>query len=115
MRKITQAVLVLFAFCLPLQAAHAETNLRIAFTEGDIPLTTGNPDQGQGGMQMVGFNLYDALVNWDLSRGDRVAPLRPGLATEWSFDPAEPTRWTFKLRQGVKFHDGSTFNADAVI
>lgn len=98
-----------------LAPAHAQKTLRIGFTESDIPLTTGNPDQGQGGMQMVGFNLYDALVNWDLSQPNRVAPLRPGLARSWSFDAAEPTKWTFKLRPGVRFHDGSPFDADAVV
>lgn len=102
------------ALAIPV-VAHAQKTLRVAFTESDIPITTGNPDQGQAGMQMVGFNLYDALVNWDLSRGDRVAPLKPGLATAWSFDPADPLKWTFKLRQDVKFHDGSTFDADAVV
>ena len=39
----------------------------------------------------------------------------PGLATSWTVDPADPKRWIIKLRQGVSFHDGSPFNADAVI
>ncbi len=40
---------------------------------------------------------------------------RPGLATEWKVDEKDRTKWLFKLRKGVKFHDGSDFNADAVI
>ena len=39
----------------------------------------------------------------------------PGLATSWKVDDNDKTRWTFVLRQGVKFHDGSDFKADAVV
>ena len=39
----------------------------------------------------------------------------PGLATEWAVDDTDKTKWTFKLRPGVTFHDGSPFNADAVV
>jgi peptide/nickel transport system substrate-binding protein len=39
--------------------------------------------------------------------------LQPGLATEWS--PIDDLTWEFKLRQGVKYHDGSEFNADDVV
>src|SRR5216684_7281692 len=39
----------------------------------------------------------------------------PGLATEWAVDDADKKKWTFKLRPGVTFHDGSPFNADAVV
>ncbi len=37
------------------------------------------------------------------------------MATEWAVDATDKTKWTFKLRPGVKFHDGSAFNADAVV
>ncbi len=39
----------------------------------------------------------------------------PALATEWAVDASDRTKWTFRLRPGVKFHDGSPFNADAVV
>jgi len=89
--------------------------LTVAMTASDIPATGGNTDQGFEGYRFVGYNLYDALVNWDMSRSDRPSDIRPGLAISWSQDPKQSTRWIFKLRQGVKWHDGSTFSADDVV
>src|SRR6202790_5280038 len=89
--------------------------LRVEMTAADIPLTTGQASQGGEGVRFMGVTAYDALVNWDLSRSDVAATLRPGLALSWSVDPARKTAWTFRLREGVKFHDGSSFTADAVV
>lgn len=96
-------------------AARAESVVRVAMTAGDIPLTIGQPDQGAEGYRFVGYNLYDALVNWDMSQGDVPAAIRPGLATSWRIDPENNRRWLFELRQGVTFHDGCAFNADNVV
>ena len=112
---LTSALAALAAGSLTTHGARAESVLRVAMTVSDVPLTTGNPDQGAEGMLMVGYNLYDALINWDLSRADVVAPLTPGLATAWQVDPQDSKAWRFSLRPGVKFHDGAAFDADAVI
>lgn len=109
------ALLVTGALAFSTISARAESVLRIAMTAGDIPDWTGEPDQGFEGYRFVAFNLYDGLVNWDLSHSDREAVLRDGLATKWNPDPADPKRWIFELRRGVTFHDGCAWNADEAI
>src|SRR6202030_2630691 len=108
-------VAMVLAVVVPSHSVHAESVLRVAMTLADIPLTTGQASQGGEGQRFIGVTLYDALVNWDLSKRDEPARLIAGLATSWSVDEATNTVWTFKLRPNVKFHDGSTFNADAVL
>ena len=97
------------------QLASAETVLRIGMTAADIPRTLGQPDQGFEGNRFTGLTMYDALTMWDLSSADKPSVMIPGLATEWKVDEADKKKWTFKLRPGVTFHDGSPFNADAVV
>jgi ABC-type transport system substrate-binding protein len=59
--------------------------------------------------------MYDGLTQWDLSKADKASELIPDLAVSWQVDAKDKTKWVFKLRPGVKFHDGSAFNADAVV
>lgn len=96
-------------------SVRAQGTLRLAMSLADVPQTTGQPDQGAAGWRFTGVTLYDALVNWDISSSDRASTLTPGLATEWNRDPKDLKKWIFKLRRGVTFHDGSTFNADSVV
>jgi ABC-type transport system substrate-binding protein len=111
----TSLVLAISATVGAAPAALAQGTLRIGMTASDIPLTTGQADNGGEGMRFTGYTIYDGLINWDLSSATNPSDLAPGLATSWSADPADKTKWTFKLREGVKFHDGSEFNADAVV
>ena len=92
-----------------------EKTLRIAMTAADIPRTLGQPDQGFEGNRFTGIPMYDALTHWDLSKAEAPSVLIPGLALSWAADAKDKTKWVFKLRPGVKFHDGSAFTADAVV
>jgi ABC-type transport system substrate-binding protein len=89
--------------------------LRIAMTAADVPTTTGMPNNGFEGMRFLGYPVFESLLGWDLANNDRLAGLRPALAERWEQDAADPRKWRFHLRQGVQFHDGTPFNADAVI
>ena len=96
--------------------AQGQKVLRIAMTAADLPSTHGIPNNGFEGYRFLGYPPYDWLVNWDIRRNkDKPANIEPGLATAWHGDEANPLRWAFTLRSGVTFHDGSEFNADAVI
>ena len=53
--------------------------------------------------------IYDRLIGFEPG----TTKLAPSLATEWSASK-DGLSWTFKLRDGVKFHDGTAFNAEAV-
>src|SRR5919198_3111792 len=73
--------------------------LRIGMTAADIPYTAGQPDQGFEGFRFIGFQLYDGLVRWDLSQGDKLPELVPGLAESWEISPGDHTKRMFHLRR----------------
>jgi ABC-type transport system substrate-binding protein len=104
-----------FAAMVTAQPVGAETTLRIAMTAADVPTTTGLPNNGFEGMRFLGYPVFEGLVLWDLTRSDKLAGLRPGLAEKWEQSPDDKKTWIFHLRRGVSFHDGASFNADAVI
>lgn len=53
--------------------------------------------------------IYDGLLHMKQGTAD----VEPALATEWE-SSEDGLTWTFTLREGVKFHDGTDFNADVV-
>jgi len=60
---------------------------------------------------VVTSNAYETLL-WYNPPGSAES-LRPGLAERWEVNE-DATEWTFYLRKGVKFHDGTELNAEAV-
>jgi peptide/nickel transport system substrate-binding protein len=60
-----------------------------------------------GSNSAMARNVFDGLINQDEKQ-----QLKPALALSWA--PLDDTTWEFKLRQGVKFHDGSDFTAEDV-
>ncbi len=67
------------------------------------PLTTVGGD-----FRAVTSNLYDFFINWKMDEKGIWGPA-PELAESWDL---QPNAVTLKLRKGVKFHDGTDFNAE---
>src|SRR5579862_6248222 len=72
----------------------------------------GSPDRidpnlsGLRTAQIVFFQIFDPLV----VRDPKDATIKPWLATSWEVSPDGKT-YTFRLRPGVRFHDGTPFDA----
>jgi peptide/nickel transport system substrate-binding protein len=111
----TSLGILLMSSVAALPALAQEKTLRVGMTAADIPRTLGQPDQGFEGNRFTGIPIYDSLTQWDLSKEKEPSVLIPGLATSWAADANDKTKWVFKLRPGVKFHDGSDLGADAVV
>jgi peptide/nickel transport system substrate-binding protein len=56
----------------------------------------------------VATHIFDRLIHQDAQQR-----LVPGLASEWA--AIDDTTWEFKLRRGVRFHDGTPFDAEDVV
>ena len=111
MRHIISVVVALAAVVV---APHAEV---LAAPEGQVVIAQGgDPSTMDPHMHAENFtfavvhNVFDHLVRRFVKDG-RLAH-EPGLATSWT--NVNPTTWEFKLRPGVKFHNGEEFNAEAV-
>src|SRR5437879_3124773 len=113
MKKCLSLALVLAVSALS-PAMAQEKVLRIAMTASDIPTTTGMPNNGFEGMRFLGFPVFQGLIGFDLTTTGPVK-LLPHLAEKWEQHPGDKKVWIFHLRKGVKFHDGTDFNADAVV
>jgi peptide/nickel transport system substrate-binding protein len=120
-RVVAFAVLMAAIVAIPISgtagaAPKSGGTLIIGMTAADVPPldTVLSGQQGYEGYRFVGNQLYDGLTRFDLKQSTQVPQVVPALATSWTAD-ATGTTWTFKLRSGVKFHDGTPFNADAVI
>jgi peptide/nickel transport system substrate-binding protein len=100
MRKL----LALAAFFLPLAAPAADLSIALG---GDV--TSMDPHfHNLTPNNNVGAHVFDTLV-----MKDAAGKIKPGLAESWR--AVDDLTWEFKLRKGVRFHDGSNFTAADVV
>ncbi len=105
MKKMLSAATLAAFTVLAAAGAQAQT-LRWA-SQGD-PQTMDPHSQNESMTNMMNGQVYEKLV-----MRDRKLNIVPSLATSW--EQTGPLTWRFKLRQGVKFHDGSPLTADDVV
>jgi peptide/nickel transport system substrate-binding protein len=98
------STLAVALIALPLAAAAKELNVGL----GAEPTSIDPHYHNLGPNNAISDSIYDRLINQNEKQ-----QLRPGLAVSWK--AIDDTTWIFKLRKGVKFHDGSDFTADDVI
>jgi len=93
---------VIAAFAITVHAADLRIGLGSDVTSIDPHFLNVAPNNN------TAWHIFDALVHVDAN-----ARIVPGLAVSWR--AIDATTWEFKLRKGVKFHDGSNFTAEDVI
>lgn len=110
LKKVTFVVFVLL-LCTGLAfAAEPKKGGTLVFGRSSDSVGLDLAYETDGNSFMVCNNVYEGLVHY----ADESTSLEPGLAESWEIAPDGKT-YTFHLRKGVKFHDGTAFNADAVV
>ncbi|MBM0740939.1 ABC transporter substrate-binding protein [Phormidium sp. CLA17] len=87
----------------------ASSSSALVYGSGGQPVNLEPGNITDGNSLIVQNQIYNRLMEFKPGTTD----LQPALATEWKAS-ADGKTWTFKLRQGVKFQDGTDFNAEAV-
>lgn len=101
MKKLLTLALMLLA---PLGLAQT-----LIYAQSSLPVTLDSADAQDGNSLRVAYQVTEGLITFKPGS----AELIPGLAERWEANQ-DSTAWTFYLRQGVEFHDGTPFNAEAV-
>jgi peptide/nickel transport system substrate-binding protein len=106
LRSIHKVAAALVALSLAVAAADARA---LTWARTGDALTLDPHAQNEGPTHNLLHQMYEPLLI-----RDHAGRIHPTLAVSWK-PTADPTVWEFKLRQGVKFHNGSPFNADDVV
>ena len=73
-----------------------------------------DPHIGCGALTMYAtYHMFEGLWEQDIKHSGPISEIIPALATHWEISD-DGLEYTFHLREGVKFHDGTPFDADAV-
>ncbi len=88
----------------------ADTRPSFVYARGADAVTLDPQKIDDGESVLIAANIFEGLVRY-AARGTAI---EPALATAWEVSEGGRT-WTFTLREGVRFHDGSSFDADAVV
>ena len=102
MASTVRLALLLLAYGPALQAADLRIALAADVTSVDPHFANIAPNNN------IGWHVFDALTHVDAD-----ARLVPGLAVSWR--AVDGTTWEFRMRRGVKFHDGGEFTAEDVV
>lgn len=95
--------------------AGSETTAGGGTAGGKIILGTTKPAGPLDPIAMADLGSYNLIAqSMEYLTGPDGDDIGPMLATEWTANE-DSTEWTFKLREGVKWHDGSDFTADDVV
>ncbi|PZX13002.1 peptide/nickel transport system substrate-binding protein [Palleronia aestuarii] len=104
--RVTNEIMALATFAIMASSGAMAQTLRVGLQDDPDSL-----DPATGGTY-AGRIVFDALCD-KLVDIDANLQIVPQLATEWSWNE-DQTALTMKLREGVTFHDGETFDAEAV-
>ena len=103
--KTIQTVVLATALLGGVSSAALAADLTIGVRAGPLSI---DPDFTAAGTHAEAMkHIYDSLI-----KSGNNLELEPGLATSWTAN--DDSTWEFKLRPGVKFHDGSDFTAEDV-
>ena len=117
-RRLTRAIVVVAVLAMVAAAcgddgdepgAGGKKGGTFVFGASADPVSLDGAKVSDGESIRVVYQMFEGLVRVK----DGGFEPEPSLATSWS-PSADGTAWTFELRKGVKFHDGTDFNAEAV-
>lgn len=107
-RSVALKVALLAATTLAVAGAADARTLK--WSRSGDSLTLDPHAQNEGPTSTLAHQIYEPLATRAVD-----GKLVPALATSWQILPNDPLVWEFKIRQGVKFHDGSPLTVDDVV
>ena len=106
-RPAVLALAVLASLALPGSGAGQGVPLRVGLSS--IPAVLDPATALEGSIPLIARQVFDTLVQYREGSSD----VEPGLATSWTVS-RDGLSWTFRLREGVRFHDGTPLTSRQV-
>ena len=110
--RIFKAATLMLAGLLALPAAAQDTRPDLVIAVGGLYRSIEPIDGNSSNSLRIMNNIYDPVVTRNYAEDPEGGELRPAIATEW--ERVDDLTWRFKIRDGVKFHDGTTLTAEDV-